>query len=390
MKDQEEQIITSAMDTDFYKVTMQKGVFHQYPKTQVEYTFTCRDKGVKLGFLAEKVNRQVKMMENLKLTEKEENFLRSIRFMTSDYIDFLKNFRFDSNRVKAIDHDGNLEITISGLWLDTILYEVPLLAIVSELYFRETSNFEELKQEGINRLNKKIELINQYRLPLVDMGTRRRYSAEWQDYVVGRLASECESFIGTSNVYLAMKYNIKAIGTQAHEWFMAHLGLVDNIREAQKRALYVWLQEYGTDLGIALTDTFTTKAFFKDFDLTLSTTFSGMRCDSGDDPVFFGNEAIDHYKGFNINPRTKDLIFSDSLNIPKAIAIFLQLIQKIKTSYGIGTDLMNDLSIKALNIVIKLSMSNGVWVTKLSDSPGKTMGNLELAKEIKRLYDIQD
>lgn len=231
-------VVKHFTDTDFYKLTMQQAVYHQYPKTKVEYTFICRDKDVKLGFLAKNVNQQVKMMENLHLTKKEEKFLRSIRFLKSDYIDFLTNFRFDSNCVKAINNNGYLEIKISGLWVDTILYEVPLLAIVSELYFKATSNFGAIKQEGINRLNKKIELINQYKLPLVDMGTRRRYSAEWQDYVVEKLSSKCKSFIGTSNVYLAMKYNIKAIGTQAHEWFMAHLGLVDNIREVQKRALF--------------------------------------------------------------------------------------------------------------------------------------------------------
>lgn len=382
-----EGIIRSLLDTDLYKFTMQQAVFHQFPKAEVVYAFTCRDKETKLGFLKEEVEEQIKLLEKLRLTKEEKNYLISIRFLKADYVEFLDNYRFKSSQVKVSNENGELKLEIYGPWVETILFEVPVLAIISELFFQKTGNTAELKKEGANRLKEKIKLINEYHLPLVDMGTRRRFSREWQEKVVEELKNNCSSFIGTSNVYLAMKYDLKAIGTQAHEWFMAMLGLVDNIAEAQKRALYVWLQEYGTDLGIALTDTFTTDAFFQDFGWVLATIFSGVRHDS-DDPFKFGYKAINHYKKLSIDPRTKSLVFSDSLDIPKAIKIFLEFTQKIGVSFGIGTNLTNDLGVKALNIVLKLKRSNGVDTVKISDSPGKIMGDLNLAQKIKEIYKI--
>lgn len=379
-------IIKSILDTDLYKLTMQQAVLHQFPKAVVTYSFTCRNKEVKLGFLAEEVNQQIKLLENLKLTKEEKDYINTIRFLKKDYAEFLGNYKFNFSYVTATNQNGDLVLDITGPWVETILFEVPVLAIVSELYFQKTGqNISSLKAEGTRRLNEKILLINQYKLPLVDMGTRRRFSAEWQEFVVKTLSENCPSFIGTSNVFLAMKYHLKPIGTQAHEWFMAMLGLVDNVAEAQKRALYTWLEEYGTDLGIALTDTFTTKAFFQDFGWVLATIFDGMRHDSGD-PFKFGYNAIDHYKKLGIDPRTKSLVFSDSLNIPKAIAIFIEFVQKIGVSFGIGTDLTNDLGVKALNIVIKLLVCNGIQTVKISDGTGKTMGNLQLANELSEIY----
>lgn len=383
-----DQIITSILDNDLYKFTMQQAVFYQYPLTDVEYQFNCRTKDVNLSFLAPSVRKQIDFMAGLTLLEVERRYLKSIRFLKPDYIDFLSKFRFNPATVEVNAIDGQLTIRIFGKWYETILWEVPILAIVSELYFKKkVKNIVPVITEGRNRLADKIEQINFYRLPLVDMGTRRRFSKKWQAEVVSALKTNCSSFIGTSNVYLAMINSVKVIGTQAHEWQMAHLGIVDNVAQAQKRAFHVWLQEYGTDLGIALADTFSSKAFFQDFDSVLANGFSGVRHDSGD-PIKFGYQTIDHYQKLNINPKLKTIVFSDSLDIPKAINIYLEFVSKIGVSFGIGTNLTNDLGPKALNIVIKLSKSNGKPVVKISDSPGKILGDLKLAEELKKIYNL--
>jgi len=383
-------IIESILDTDLYKLSMQQVVLHQYPDVSSEYIFKCRDKGVKLGFLADQIQEEVNAMADIALTELEEDYCKeSLTFLSPDYIDYLKKYRFNPWEVKINNVDGDLDIRTKGPWVSAILWEVPLLSIVNELYFRETSDSKTIEGEGIRRLKDKINLIRQYpTLTFAEFGTRRRYSRAWQSYIVNELHKNCPQLIGTSNVRLAMDLNVKPIGTQAHEFFSAHLALVDDVRQAQKRAFHVWLQEYGVDLGIALSDTFTTKAFFEDFDIVLAREFAGVRQDSGN-PFEFGKNMIAHYQKLGIDPRTKTVVFSDGLDVPIMIKIFKEFTGNVGVSFGVGTNLTNSLGVTPLNIVIKLVECNGIAVAKLSDDLGKAMGSSSMIDRIKKAYNIK-
>ena len=384
-----EQIITSILDTDLYKLTMQQVVFHQYPTAKVAYEFRCRNKDIKLGYLVDKIGGEICDWDLMSLTTNEFYYLRDkIPFLSPDYLDYLSKFRFNPNYVSVLDINGDLVIKINGPWVDTILFEVPLLATINELHFRHTSDFKSIQGRGIANLKDKMNLLkNHPRIVISEFGTRRRYSKGWQKYVLGELVKFCPQVMGTSNVGLAMDFGIKAVGTMAHEYISAHLALVDNVRQAQKRALHVWQQEYDDNLGIALTDTFTTKAFFTDFDKTLTKSFAGLRHDSGD-PIKFGLNAIEHYKKMGVDPRTKMLVFSDGLDIPTSIQIFETFTGLIGVSFGIGTNLTNDLGINALNIVIKLVECNGKPVVKLSDNEGKHIGDKDVIEKVKEAYGL--
>jgi len=399
-------IIESMLDTDLYKLSMMQAVFHQYPNATGEYEFKCRNEGVKLGFLKDQVIAEIKNLENLCLTQDERNYLLKLGYFKEDYLEYLINFKYDaSNCDVECTPDGDLTIETHGKWLETILFEVPVLAIVNELYFRyktkddpavakfKNGEYDGLIPEGClfkgdTKLTSKICDLSEFpRLTFAEFGTRRRFSSKWQKHVLTRLHRECPQLVGTSNVHLAMNLGIKPIGTVAHEWIMSHLGLVDNIKVAQKRAMHVWQQEYGSYLGIMLTDTFTTEAFFKDFDKVLAEGFDGCRHDSGD-PIKFGYRVIEHYKKLNIDPRTKTIVFSDGLDIPEAIRIYKEFTGLIGVSFGIGTNLSNDCSIPPLNIVIKLLELNGTHLIKLSDVPGKTMGDPEMVEKVKQAYGL--
>lgn len=384
-----EPIITSILDSDLYKLSMQKYVLEQYPNANVEYEFICRNKEVKLGFLKDKVIEQVNSLKDVVLTLDEHAYLSKIRYLTYDYISFLNQYRFNPEAQVFIDNkDGDLQIRIKGKWIDTILYEVPVLAIVNELYFKETTNFNDVKEFGIVNLANKIGLVKQYpTFKFSDFGTRRRYSKDWQRYVVTELKTNCPQLVGTSNVKLAMDLGLTPVGTMAHEIPMCHLSLVDDIRQAQKRAFYTWMESYGTDNGIALSDTFTTKAFFKDFDYVLASNYKGVRQDSGN-PIEFGYKVIEHYTKLGIDPKTKTIIFSDGLDIPKAITIFKEFVGLIGVSFGIGTSLTNNLGVAPLNIVIKVVSCNGKTVIKLSDDVTKAIGDPEMIERVKRIYDL--
>jgi nicotinate phosphoribosyltransferase len=379
-------IITSILDTDLYKITMGQCVLHQYPSDNARYVFKCRNEGVKLGFLAEKIQEEVNEMGSIELTQDEEIYIRNnLRFISHDYIEFLRNYRFKPEQVQIGKADEELVIMISGPWVETILWEVPLLAIVNELYFKETTDARSLEGAGDMRLRDKMALIRQYpNFTFAEFGTRRRYSKTWQEYVLKTLKVQVPQLIGTSNVKLSMDYNIKPIGTMSHEYISAHLALAP-IPVAQKRAMHVWLQEYDANLGIALTDTFTSDAFLRDFDITLANAFNGVRHDSGD-PIEFGKKIIARYKELGIDPRTKVIIFSDGLDVPTAIKIYKEFTGLIGVSFGIGTNLTNDVGATPLNIVIKLVECNGVPVVKLSDNPTKAIGDPDMIEKVKRSY----
>ena len=371
-------IIQSLLDTDLYKFTMMQVVLHHFPGAQVEYRFRCRTEGVDLRPYRDEIAREVGELGSLRFREEELEYLRSLRFMKSDFVDFLALFQFNGKylRIGTGDGPGGLDISIRGPWLHTILYEIPVLAIVSEVYFRRTQPRPGL-DEGRRRLKAKIELMRtvepELDFRISDFGTRRRFSLAWHEEVLQTVKSEVpEDFAGTSNVWFAMRNNLTPLGTMAHEYMQACQALGPRLRDSQTFAFDKWAQEYRGDLGIALSDTYGMEAFLRDFDMYFCKLFDGARHDSGD-PFEWGEKMIAHYRRNRVDPRTKSLIFSDQLSFPLAISIARRFHGRAHTAFGIGTNLTNDLGYEPINIVIKMTECNGQPVAKVSDSPGKTV-----------------
>jgi len=369
-------IIESLLDTDIYKYSMMQAVLHQFPGAEVEYRFNCRSEGVDLRPLRQDLEREIENLCSLKLGPEELNFLGSLRYMKSDFIEFLRLFHLQSRFVEIGEDDGQLTITIRGPWLHTILFEVPVLAIVSELYSRHAWPGHAL-DEGRRRLAEKVEQVKALDRPdgfvFADFGTRRRFSREWHGEVVETFAREIPgSFRGTSNVRLAKELGLVPIGTMAHEFIQACQALGPRLAETQRFAFEVWAREYRGDLGIALSDTYSLGAFLRDFDMYFCKLFDGARQDSGD-PMEWGEAMIEHYRKNRVDPMSRNLIFSDSLTIPTAAEIWRRFRDRINVSFGIGTNLTHDTGVKPVNIVIKMTECNGQPVVKLSDSPGKVV-----------------
>ncbi|PKL95302.1 MAG: nicotinate phosphoribosyltransferase [Gammaproteobacteria bacterium HGW-Gammaproteobacteria-8] len=369
-------IIESLLDTDIYKFSMMHVVLHQFPGAEVEYRFKCRTPDVDLKPLARELEREIEQLCSLSLDPEELNFLASQRYFKSDFIEFLRLFHLQSRFVEIGEQDDQLSITIRGPWLHTILFEVPLLAMVSELYTRMRYPSEDLA-EARRRLAQKVEQVRALDRPdafvFADFGTRRRFSRAWQDEVVTTLAREIpESLRGTSNVRLARALGLVPIGTMAHEFIQAAQALGPRLAETQRFAFEIWAREYRGDLGIALSDTYSLKAFLRDFDMYFCKLFDGARQDSGD-PIVWGEAMIAHYRNNRVDPRTRRLVFSDSLTIPRAAEIWYRFRDRIQVSFGIGTHLTHDTGTEPLNIVIKMTRCNGQPVVKLSDSPGKVV-----------------
>ena len=370
-------IITSLLDTDLYKFTMQQVVFHKFPNTNVEYEFKCRNEGINLSEYAERINREVDALCELTLTEDELNYLTTLRFMKPSYISFLRDFKLNRKHIEIHPlATGELSIKISGPWLDTILFEVPVLSIINQVYFEQFDK-PTTQKEGITKLRAKIDLLSNYNptdlFKFSDFGTRRRFSKIWQKEVVKSLAENLPmKFSGTSNVLLAKELNLTPIGTMAHEYLQAFQALDPHLPTFQKTAFETWAQEYRGDLGIALTDVVGVDAFLRDFDLYFCKLFDGVRHDSGN-PFEWAEKVIQHYQHHRIDPKTKTLVFSDGLNVPKSIELHKQLAHITNPVFGIGTNLTNDLGVKALNIVIKMTQCNHKPVAKISDSEGKMM-----------------
>jgi len=373
-------IITSLLDTDLYKFTMMQVVLHQFPGAQVEYRFKCRNPGVNLAPYVVEIRNEIKSLCGLTFKESELNYLRSLRFIKSDFVDFLGLFRLNEKCVQITPLlTGEIEIVIQGPWLHTILFEIPLLAIINEVYFRNTQKVPDLLG-GRQRLETKIAQLQGeglQTLKIADYGTRRRFSRSWHEEVLrvlaGRLGTGSDGqFAGTSNVYYANLLGITPLGTMAHEYLQAAQALGPRLRDSQVFAFECWAKEYRGDLGIALSDVYGFNAFLRDFDLYFCKLFDGARHDSGD-PFAWGERMIAHYKTNRVDPRTKTLIFSDGLTVPRTIELFRQFNGRCQLAFGIGTNLTNDLGYEPLQIVIKMTRCNGQPVAKLSDSPGKGM-----------------
>ncbi len=370
-------IINSLLDTDLYKFTMMQVVLHHFPAAHVEYRFKCRNHNVALAPHIPAIEAGIRELCSLRFTRRELDYLRGWRFFKSDFVDLLGLFHLDERFIKVsrIPGTDEIDITIKGPWLHTILFEVPVLAIVSEVFYRNTVPAPDLA-EGRRRLATKVALINAVTDPafrVADYGTRRRFSREWQDEVVRTLKAEIGAkFVGTSNVMMALDHNLTPLGTMAHEYLQACQAVGPRLRDSQVFAFNMWAREYRGDLGIALSDVCGMDAFLRDFDLFFCKLFDGVRHDSGD-PFEWGEKLILHYQKMRVDPRSKTMVFSDSLNVPLAIRLFEYFRGRSQTAFGIGTNLTNDLGYEPLQIVIKMTRCNGQPVAKISDEPSKAM-----------------
>ncbi|MBF0224936.1 MAG: nicotinate phosphoribosyltransferase [Desulfobacterales bacterium] len=386
-------IINSLIDTDLYKFTMMQAVFHQFPSVDVEYEFKCRTKDIDINPYADKIKNEISNFCNLRFQKNELDYLKSLHFFKDDFINFLKFFQLDESAIK-INTEKEFSLTIRGPWLHTILFEVPVLSIISEIYSKDKVKDKTIGRE---KLLKKIELIKNNKkegmdFTFSDFGTRRRFSYLWHKEVIETLKKEIpENFTGTSNLLLAMNYNIKAVGTMAHEWLMAFQAMKNNrLVDSQKVALEVWAKEYRGGLAVALTDSLGFDAFLRDFDLYFAKLYDGCRHDSGD-PIIWGEKLIKHYLELGIDPLSKTGIFSDGLSVEKALNLHQYFKEKIKTHFGIGTNLTNDMGFKTIQIVIKMTRCEGQPVAKISDSPGKQMcRDEEYLNYLRRVFKLID
>ena len=390
-------IIESLLDLDFYKLTMLNCVLQKFPDAEVEYKFKCRTPGTILFPHASRIRREINHVSTLFFTKDEIEYLSEIKLFKQSFISFLKILHLDSKQVLIGNEIG--DITIKGSWWQTILWETIILSIVNEIYFRDKASvvntFDKLYHTNYNvgddHLTNKLKILNSIpkdSIRITDFGTRRRFSRDWQEHVVSRMKNECTNFSGTSNVLLAKKLDLTPIGTMAHEMFMASQNLGPRLFDAQKFTLQSWADVYRGDLGIALSDTYGFDAFLRDFDPYFAKLFDGCRHDSGD-PFVWCEKLIVHYEKLNIDPKSKVAVFSDSLNAQLILDLYNTFKGKIKLSFGIGTNLTNDVGLTPLNIVIKMSKCNGQSVAKLSDNVGKTMCDDEsYLNYLKKVYKV--
>jgi nicotinate phosphoribosyltransferase len=395
-------IIQSLLDTDLYKFTMMQVVLHHFPGARVEYRFKCRNPGVDLARFADEIRAEVRHLCSLQFTETELAYLSSMRFIKSDFVDFLGLFRLNEKYIRIVPQpSGELEIGIEGPWLHTILFEIPVLAIVNEVYFRNTQPRPDFA-EGRRRLETKIgqlQAAGLSDLKIADYGTRRRFAKGWHEEVLQTLTARlgvvaapappptsvpvqipvpapatgrAAQLAGTSNVLFAMKLGLIPLGTMAHEYLQACQALGPRLRDSQIFGFESWAREYRGDLGIALSDVYGMSAFLRDFDLYFCKLFDGARHDSGD-PFQWGERMLAHYVANRVDPRTKTLIFSDGLTVPRTIELYHQFRGRCQLAFGIGTNLTNDIGCEPLQIVIKMLRCNGQPVAKLSDTPSKNM-----------------
>ncbi|KTQ48229.1 nicotinate phosphoribosyltransferase [Enterobacter cancerogenus] len=370
-------VLHTLLDTDAYKLHMQQAVFHHYHDVQVAAEFRCRGDDL-LGIYADSIREQVDAMRHLALQDDEYHWLSGLPFFHADYLNWLREFRYNPDQVTVTNDNGKLDIRLEGPWREVIMWEVPLLAVISELAHRYRSPDTGVEQAIASLEHKLVEFshltegLDMSRFRLMDFGTRRRFSREVQQAIVERLKQE-PWFVGTSNYDLTRRLDLTPMGTQAHEWFQAHQQISPDLANSQRAALAAWLDEYPDQLGIALTDCITMDAFLRDFGPEFAQRYQGLRHDSGD-PVEWGEKAIAHYQKLGIDPMSKVLVFSDNLDLAKAVDLYRHFSSRVNLSFGIGTRLTCDIpQVKPLNIVIKLVECNGKPVAKLSDSPGKTI-----------------
>ncbi len=392
-----ERVINSLLETDLYKFSMGQAIYHLFPSYITTWTFRCRNRDVRFTReMVDEIRRQVKLYCDLRFAEDELNYLSSIKWLKPSYINFLRLWkpRYKDFRITE-EGDSGLSIETTGTWLNTSMYEIPTLAIVNEVYFQMQYDCTKLMKSFEKRLDDKICDLKTGKYNIAafsEFGLRRRLSAEAQELAVKRLAAETypgSSFVGTSNVFLARKYNLTPVGTMAHEFIMCagQGNHRHNPAYSNWYAFDAWIKEYGVLNGIALTDTITTDCFLKDFQLTFATLFSGVRHDSGD-PKVWGDKILAHYEKLGIDPKRKTLLFSDSLDFAGADELVKYFSGRVGVAFGIGTYISNDTDVPPLNIVMKTTECNAQDVAKISDVEGKGMcKNPAYVKYLQRCID---
>lgn len=388
-------MLTSLLDNDFYKITMQNAVIKRFPYAHARYAFINRGEHAFPEGFGEALRGEVDRMATLRLSDEEKRYLQTTcPYLDPTYLDFLAGFRYDPSEVTIEQQGSELSVVMEGPWYRTILWEVPLMALISELWYQLRGVGVSEDDEALieRRTREKIELYRQHGLKIAEFGTRRRFSFAVHDRVVEALRHYGgEAFSGTSNVLLAMRHGVKPIGTHAHEWFMFH-GARFGFKMANSLALEHWVDVYRGDLGIALTDTFTTRAFFESFDKKFAKLFDGVRHDSGD-PIEFADATIAHYQRLGIDPLSKTIIFSDALTPEKVEHIRAFCQGRIGMAFGIGTNFTNDIGVAPMNMVIKMVEARPEgqgWlpVVKLSDVPTKNTGDPEMIALAKRILSL--
>ena len=372
-----EPIVVSLLDTDLYKFNMDQVIFHKHTDLCGQYYFKCRNEGVVFTQeMVKEINEQIDHLCTLRFNRQELDYLRSIRFIKDDYVEFLRLWHPIRDYVSvSLSDQGELSVIVDGPLFSAMQFEIYLLEIINEVYFRSRYDYQKLRRSAEEKLDGKIKAMNDgtYNFKFAEFGCRRGLSREWEEEVVRRLVTQTGNCIGTSDVYLAMKNNVTPIGTYAHEFVQMYQG-IDSIPLAFTNyyAMKDWYNEYDGDNGTALTDTVTTDLFLLDFNRSMVNNYTGVRHDSGD-PYAWGEKIIQHYKKYGVDPKTKLLLFSDSLDFDRAQELYDYFKDRTKVSFGIGTFVSNDTCENALNIVIKLQYVNGRPVAKLSDVPGKAM-----------------
>ena len=386
---------SSLLDNDFYKFTMQHGVINLFPKAKARYQFINRGKHVFPPGFAEALRDSIKTMEALRLTTQEKQYLTTTcPYLDPTYLDFLQGYCYNPEEVIVDQRGDDLNVYIEGYWYRTILWEIPLLSLISQLFYQLTNQARSSDEEVIQVTRDKIEKYNQLGVTVAEFGTRRRHSYNVHCLVMQALKQYGgQSFVGSSNVHLAMLNGVKPIGTHAHEWFMFHAAKY-GFKMANSLGLDNWVKVYRGDLGIALSDTYTTEVFYEQFDRMFAKLFDGVRHDSGD-AIEFAKKTIDHYLNLGVDPMSKTIIFSDALNYEKVARIADYCRGRIGMSFGIGTNLTNDVGLTPMNIVIKMVEAfpdGGEWtpVVKLSDERGKYTGDPRMIDLAKTVLHIQD
>lgn len=386
-------IIQSLVDNDLYKFTMMQAVFNHFPDAYVEYEFKCRS-GEDLSPYYDEIVDELTLYCGLEFS-KIDLYKLEYPFIKKEFLKYLKSFQPNGSHIKITKNP--FTIKVEGPWLETILFEVPILAIVNEVYFnnklRENDKLGIPYARAIDLLFDKINLVRDLKgFKFADFGTRRRFSGNWHRHVVQILADlPRDRFIGSSNVDVAFCTGVPAIGTMAHEWIQAGQVLSPSLRDSQKFMLQKWNDEYKDQLSVALSDTIGSDAFLKDFSKYFAQMYNGVRQDSGD-PYEFAEKIIAHYEKMYIDPRTKHIIFSDNLNFPKAIDLFKKFNDRINVSFGIGTNITNDIpGFKPISIVMKLQKCNGKPVAKISDEVAKAQcQDKEYLQHIKEVFEIYE
>ncbi len=394
-------IIQSLLDTDLYKFTMMQVVLHHFPGARVEYRFKCRVQPgqpvPQLAPLIGQIRAEIQHLCRLRFTAEELSYLGSLRFIKPDFVDFLGLFQLNEKYIEIGESslgDGSIDITVKGPWLHTIMFEIPVLAIVNEIYFRNTQPDPHFP-EGRARLSSKINMLTSNpklaAMKIADYGTRRRFSRLWHEQVLRQLKQELgPQFAGTSNVAYAKELGLTPLGTMAHEYLQACQALGPRLRDSQTFGFEIWAREYRGDLGIALSDVYGLQAFLRDFDMYFCKLFDGARHDSGD-PFDWGEQMISHYIKNRVDPIGKTLVFSDSLTFPLAIELFERFNGRVRLAFGIGTNLTNDLGYQPLQIVMKMVRCNDQPVAKLSDAPEKTMcDDPAYLNYLRQVFDVKE